>query len=157
MDSLDLAGPNEDPVAHLAGEVGDALDGAVVLAVLLVQLYAYPFAGGVERRRALEAHDAAPGGNGDDGAQGGVHYGGHGGVRATCRKETFQGRRVTSSWGMRPCLSVTFYSNQYLLHRGPALLTVCFYNRLSYGVNLVHISGLFSPHALQIQPRPQTN
>ncbi len=65
MDCLDLAGTNENPKAHLAGEVGDALDRAVVLAVLLVELYAYPFAGGIERRRALEAYDAAPGGNGD--------------------------------------------------------------------------------------------
>ena len=95
MDGLDLAGANENPKAHLAGEVGNALDRAVVLAVLLVEFYAYPFAGSVERRWALEAYDTAPGGNGDDGTQGGVHYGGHGGIRATCRKETFQGRRVT--------------------------------------------------------------
>lgn len=44
MDGLELALADKDTMIHFAGKVDDAVDRAIVLAVLLVELDAYPFA-----------------------------------------------------------------------------------------------------------------
>lgn len=65
MDGLELALADKDPIVHLAGEVDDAADGAVVLAIGFVELDAYPFAD-LELGWTDETDDAPALWNGDD-------------------------------------------------------------------------------------------
>ena len=66
MNSFDLTLPNEYAVVNLACKVMDTVDGAVVLAIGFVQLYADPFSNS-ERCRANETDNTASLRNGDDG------------------------------------------------------------------------------------------
>jgi hypothetical protein len=65
MDGLELALTDKDPMVYPASKVDNAVDGAIVLAVWLVELDAYPFAD-LELGWACEADDAPALGNGDD-------------------------------------------------------------------------------------------
>lgn len=75
---------DEDAVVGLAGEVWHAVDGAIVLAVGVIELDADPKACG-EGGVPDEAHDAATLGDLDDGVErnGGVGHGARRGTRCT--------------------------------------------------------------------------
>lgn len=80
---------DKDAVVGLAGEVWDGVDGAIVLAVGVIELYADPEAcreGGVSD----EAHDAATLGDLDDGVErnGGVGHGARRGTRRSARRSS---------------------------------------------------------------------
>lgn len=68
MCALDLTGPDEYPISHLAIEIRHAANGAIVLAIGFVKLYANPFTFG-ECSRACKPNHAFPLWYADDGAQ----------------------------------------------------------------------------------------
>jgi len=72
MDALDLTLADKNAIGKPAGKIDDAVDGAVVLAVGLSELDAYPLAC-CESCGARIADDAGAGGDGDDGAEGRIH------------------------------------------------------------------------------------
>jgi len=80
MDALDLTLADKDAIGKPAGKIDDVVDGAVVLAVGLSELDAYPlacckFCGAriADDAGAGGDRDAGAGGDRDDGAEGRIH------------------------------------------------------------------------------------
>jgi len=72
MDALDLTLADKDAIGKPAGKIDDVVDRAVVLAVGLSELDAYPLAC-CKFCGARIADDAGAGGDRDDGAEGRIH------------------------------------------------------------------------------------